>query len=144
MPLSSEFESKLKSLDIPCLLSYPIYLPRSSRSEARERFDVALSKRKKNSALPTQNILCLAINSSGVEDPKSSGHFSTIKISPTPSCVDTGAAVVSCCRCPIVALYQFFHTLMWFLFLGFWTHLWLIFASWIDCHRLRVVIVDEW
>jgi len=94
MPMSSEFESKLKSPDISCLLSYPVYLPRMSRSEVRERFDVALLERKKNSASLTQNVLCPAINSSSIEDPKSSSHFSTLKISPTPSCVDTGAAVV--------------------------------------------------
>jgi hypothetical protein len=103
MPLSSKFESKLKSPDISCLLSYPVYLPCRSQSEARERFDITLSERKKKSASPTQNVLCPAINSSGVEDPKSSGHFSTLKISPTPSCVDTSTAVVSCRRCPIVA-----------------------------------------
>jgi hypothetical protein len=123
MPLSSEFESKLKSPNISCLLSYPVYLPCRSRSEARERFDVTVSERKRNSASPTQNILCPAINNSNVEDPKSSGHFSTLKIFPTPSCVDTGAAIISCRCCPIVALYQFFHTLMRFLFLGFLTHL---------------------
>lgn len=124
MPMSLEFESKLKSPNISCLLSYPVYLPRRSWSEARERFDFVLSERKKNSVSPTQNVFCPAINSSGIEDPKSFGHFSTLKISPTPNCVDTDAAVVSCRRCLIVALYQFFHTLMWFLFLGVLTHLW--------------------
>jgi len=129
MPLSSEFESKLKSPYISSLLYFSLtsigYTFHAGRDRKPGRDFVSHCwRRKKLRRRRPQNLFCPAINSFGVKDPKSFGHFSTLKISPTPSCVDTSTAIVSCRHCPIVALYQFFHTLKWFLFLGFLTLLW--------------------
>lgn len=114
MPLSSEFESKLKSPDISSLLYFSFtsigytFHAGHDRKPRRDFVSLHCWRRKKLRRRRPQNLFCPAINSFGVKDPKSFGHFSTLKISPTLNCVDISTVVVSCRHYPIVALYQLF------------------------------------